>query len=752
MIVIILVLSVRPALSQPTAVDGYAVQHFTDENGLPQNSITDLLFDKDGYLWLASQAGLVRYNGSAFKLYYPNDKPVMESYISLLGKDDKGCIFFQTEDHNLYCYAGTNSSSLAPVNTPATRKPLLLNGQKQLFDFSPFLRNAPSAQKAGQRKAIFEDLYDHNENFYVTDSGRFYFLYRDSVYYYDGSDLHALSRVGGRDARFMAAGKRFYMLSRDSVSVVFEQGRKIGDAAAIEADPQRPFPAHLMADQYRLFSCGRFNHLLAGHLLYRLLMREDGRLRAKFLVDLGFIPNISSVEYNAGLDLLLVATQTEGFYFLRRNRFRIDGWSADLRDKMAHHLFGPMALHADKEILTDKFIFTPKGDFTWAKDRGAIWQRCLYIDRRDKVWAAYDSLPKRLTTRMEPAAVYPPLDGNIMDYTEDAGGRLYCLTEHYVYLFDKDRFRRIGMQPHLPAEPGAYEVMSFIGPHRLWIGATNGLVEFDPDRGQAHAIPEVAGSHVRAIHRCKDGTLLIGTYGQGYFYYDGRHFFRMPLDKNGFLATAHCFLEDRKGNVWIPCNKGLFKTPKADMDAWVRKQSDQLYYYYYGRQDGLLTNEFNGGFASCGIITPGGFVALLSMRGMVCFYTDSLQTDFPQGAINITELDIDGHPAACPDTVRLSAGYNSLVVQVVCPYLGNRNNLYLQYNVSGLHEEWKEVPEDGLLSFSRLAPGNYTLRVRKVNGFGKNNYEYRQWSVIVRPYFYRTTWFVVAAILVMLIL
>src|ERR1700761_994479 len=101
---IILFSSVIPALSQPELINGYSVQHFTDENGLPQNSINDLLFDKDGYLWLASQVGLVRFNGSAFKLYYPDDKPAMESDIAYLGKNDKGYIYFQTTDRNLYCY------------------------------------------------------------------------------------------------------------------------------------------------------------------------------------------------------------------------------------------------------------------------------------------------------------------------------------------------------------------------------------------------------------------------------------------------------------------------------------------------------------------------------------------------------------------------------------------------------------------------------------------------------------------------
>ena len=752
LIVIILLLSVRPVLSQQSPVNGYAVQHFTDENGLPQNSINDLLFDKNGYLWLASQVGLVRYNGSAFKLYYPNDKPIMESNIAILGKDDKGSIYFQTSDHNLYCYADHNGQPLSPLNTPASRQPLLLNGQKQLFDFSPFLKNARSVQETERRRSIFGDLFDHKGNFYVAGNNRVYFTWRDSIYYYDGADLHPLSRVTGPSNMMLIAGNRFYLLNRDTVNAVYEEGRKIAGTILIQGDPQQPFPAHIAVDQYRLYSCARFKHLLVGNLLYRLFAGADGNLRAQYLLNLDFIPNISSVEYNAGLDLLLVASYTEGFYFLRRNRFVMDNWPAGLREKMEHHLFGPMALHAEKQILTDKFIFTPSGDFSWVSGHGPIWQRCLYIDRQDRIWAAFDSLPKRLTSGMEPAAVYPLLDANITDYAEDSAGRLYCLTEQSLWIFDNDRFRRLDLP--LPSHPDnqVNEVMRFVGPHRLWIGHTNGLIEYDPDRNEAHPIPALAGSHVRAIHRCKDGTILIGTYGQGYYYYDHGQFVRMPLDKNGFLTTAHCFLEDHTGNIWIPCNKGLFKTPKADMDAWVRKESDQLYYYYYGRQDGLLTNEFNGGFNSCGVITPEGFVALLSMKGMVCFYTDSLKTDFPDGAIDITELDIDGRSARCEDTIRVSAGYNSLTVRVASPYLGNRNNLYLQYSLAGLPEKWQEVPEDGMLNFSRLAPGNYTLQVRKVNGFGKNNYAYRQWNIVVPPYFYRTTWFQIGVILIMVIL
>ena len=744
-IVALLFLIVKPALCQPETVNGYSVQHFTDENGLPQNSISDLLFDRDGYLWLASQAGLVRYNGSSFKLYYPDDKPVMESYIVALGKNTKGSLYFQTHDYHLYCYAGNNSQSINPINTPAARRPWLLNGHKQLFDFSRFLKEYPSAGEGRRRTAIFQRLFAAPANFFVVDTTQVYILDQDSLYYYNGG-LHLLSPTEGREAQCFVFDHKLYVLHRDSLCAVYNGLEKIAGGTRIDGDlrngPVGPAAGRSVAGahSYRLFSCGRVDHLLVDNRLYRLFPDPEGHVGSRFLVNLDFIANISSIEYNAGLDLLLVGSNTDGFYFLRRDRFRIENWPASMSDQLALHRFGPMLLYKDSSILTDKFIFTPGGKLTPVKGSSPIWQRCLFLDRHDDVWAGRYRTPRKLNRQMEPLAEFPALDDNIVDYAEQQD-RLYCLTERSLWRLDQGVFRKL-FTPVLKQDYQENESMAFAGPNRLWIATTTGLIEFDPEKGEARPIPEFDGADVRSIHICRDSSILIGTYGQGYYYYFRQHFYRMPLDKNGFLITAHCFLEDAKGFIWIPCNKGLFKIPKADLDTWCTDGGNgQLYYYYYGRQDGLRTNEFNGGFNACGVITRKGFVALLSMKGTVCFYTDSLATDVPEGAIVMAHLEVDGKTLLPADSMRLPAGYNSLVLEISCPYLGNRNNLYLQYNLSGLNDEWKEVPDDGVLNLSRLAAGNYTLQVRKVKGFGKNNYQYRQWSIVVQPYFYQTSWF-----------
>jgi signal transduction histidine kinase len=734
---------------------GYTVQHFTDENGLPQNTINDLLFDRDGYLWLASQVGLIRYNGYGFKMYYPDDKPVMESDIIYLATDPGGHVFFQTSDRRLYGYTGGNDGRLL-YGLPDS-VPQLLNDRKQVFDFSVFLHRPRDRAEQYRRQLIYTDLSAKKGNFLALDTGRFYLRHSDSLFYFDGDRLLSLLPRVPLPFRALVANKRLFVLRNDSVVGVYQGERKVDGPYRI-----RDLQLSGREDQpseTRIFCAGPSIHLLAGNRLYRLFPDSSGHLRSAFLIDLNFIPNISTIAYEPEYDLLIVATITDGFYFLRKNHFRIGGWPDSLNKKMSARLFGPLALLHGQEILNDKFVFTPGGRFSTTKSPPTSWRQCLFPARDGYVWGDVENGPVKMKPDLTPVQFCPPLDANIMDYAEDPRGQVYCLTRRSLWRLGpysryEPMFDRLYTTEQLPGN-GNNEVMAFIGPNRLWIGNTFGLIEFDPEKKEAHPVRELSGTHVRAIHCCKDGSVLVGTYGQGFFYYVHGHFHRMPLDKNGFLVTAHCFLEDNAGNIWIPCNKGLFRVPKTAIDAWAKGAASVLFYYYYGRQDGLETNEFNGGFNPSGVITRKDFVALLSMKGIVCFYADSLSTDFPQDSIVLSELEIDGKPAPGKDTIDLPAGYNSLLLQLSCPYFGNRNNLYLEYNLKGLNDEWKQVPEDGLLNLSRLSPGNYTLVVRKVNGFGKNNFQYRLWWIRIPPDFYRTTGFLFIlglALLVLLVL
>src|ERR1044072_9453475 len=61
----------------PSTLPHYRVTRWTSENGLPQSSIMALVQSRDGYLWIGTLKGLVRFDGVKFKVFDHNNTPEM---------------------------------------------------------------------------------------------------------------------------------------------------------------------------------------------------------------------------------------------------------------------------------------------------------------------------------------------------------------------------------------------------------------------------------------------------------------------------------------------------------------------------------------------------------------------------------------------------------------------------------------------------------------------------------------------------
>ncbi len=89
-------------LSQPV-FSQFQINHFTTDNGLPSNGIKGLQWDETtGFLWIATEAGLVRYNGMSFKTFDNNSNPELGSNrIITIVKNAAGKILVSGQAGNL---------------------------------------------------------------------------------------------------------------------------------------------------------------------------------------------------------------------------------------------------------------------------------------------------------------------------------------------------------------------------------------------------------------------------------------------------------------------------------------------------------------------------------------------------------------------------------------------------------------------------------------------------------------------------
>src|SRR5215831_12629992 len=87
------------ALDSRTAINQYGLSVWTTENGLPQNTVRDIIQTRDGYIWLATNGGLVRFDGIDFSVFDTHSTPQIKSNeIRSLMEDRQGALWICTSE------------------------------------------------------------------------------------------------------------------------------------------------------------------------------------------------------------------------------------------------------------------------------------------------------------------------------------------------------------------------------------------------------------------------------------------------------------------------------------------------------------------------------------------------------------------------------------------------------------------------------------------------------------------------------
>ena len=86
-------------LQPTTPLASFGRQSWVMENGLPQNTVQALVQTRDGFVWLGTEAGLVRFDGSAFVVFDRNSNPALPGTdVRCLLEDKEGALWIGTSE------------------------------------------------------------------------------------------------------------------------------------------------------------------------------------------------------------------------------------------------------------------------------------------------------------------------------------------------------------------------------------------------------------------------------------------------------------------------------------------------------------------------------------------------------------------------------------------------------------------------------------------------------------------------------
>lgn len=275
---------------------------------------------------------------------------------------------------------------------------------------------------------------------------------------------------------------------------------------------------------------------------------------------------------------------------------------------------------------------------------------------------------------------------------------------------------------------------------RIWLGAATGDLLY-MSGGRMHRFND-GRSRRQPIHDLyvdRDGDLWIATAG-GLLYKDRE-------DNLLAFTTAHGLaddllvrmLDDDRGLLWFAARSGIFFVDKAGLLSVARGKAERFVSHRFGRDQGLsgATPQLNSQ-PSAGK-TADGRLWFATAKGIVSIDPASLQRHKPAPPVFIDEMLINDVLVPIQSGTTVPAGRNRIELRFTAPSFGPER-VQMQHRLEGADPDWVETSDAHAASYSGLAPGKYRLQVRVRNGMGEWSSVPASLGFTILPAWWQTIW------------
>jgi signal transduction histidine kinase len=246
----------------------------------------------------------------------------------------------------------------------------------------------------------------------------------------------------------------------------------------------------------------------------------------------------------------------------------------------------------------------------------------------------------------------------------------------------------------------------------LLAATTDGMYKYNLEKNTFKLLyRDKSRSNFRSIFKM-DEYFLFGTYSGGVFMYKQDTIKKVPLDPNGYLKYAHCFIEDDEHNIWASTNKGLFRSPKQSLKDFWNFGPGKIAFRYFGKLDGIDVLEMNGGCSPCAIKLSNGNFSFPGIDGLIQFNPDSLPEIYIQPKVFLDKLIVDGKIV----NVKLLSNELASTVKNIELQLGisgmlSQENIMLEYKFDD--DQWVRINvKEPNLKFSNPGSGTHKIAIR----------------------------------------
>lgn len=754
---VILVLGTLVLRAEPRVSD---FKSYQVTNGLSSNTITGITQDRLGFMWFGSRNGLNRFDGHSFKVFQQSDsnpRSLGSNTVLSLCPDQADGLWVGTT-RGLYHYDHRQESFQRFRAIPSSEiRYLQPDGEAGLWIVAAHCLY----RYAEGRLTLYVFPKDQTTAIHLSGQGQFY-----------------ASTENGHLYTYNRTRHRFAEVELPNFSRI-DQLQSLGDTSLILQRGNRAFIYHLQKQQLRPLG----GEASLDIRIHSFLPKADGTYYLATEAGLYLYQSASNrlhqIQNQYGnpyslsdrVFLCLYQDREKGIWM---------GTSFGGVNYYSEHLnhFSKLVALGEKNSLSGKAVHSIQKD-----SQGQLWV------------GTEDAGLNKINLHTHQIESFQPGKGtggisyhNIHGLLADSARLWIGTLEHGLDVMDL-RTQKIIRHYRSSPRAGSFSSDFIVTLYKrrngqILVGTWNGLFAYRPERDDFVSFPSFT-IQIQSIHESADGTLWVGSYGNGVYFYNEK------TGRRGHLTTRqglkgnyvnHVY-EDFRHQFWFCCENGLsrydplhrqfvnYSKENGLPDNQVfRIESDHFGYLWISTGRGLArfmprTNQWQHYFTAHGLPTDqfnynssfkdsSGRLYFGTVKGLVCFDPASFTRTnrfvppvYITGIqINNQELSINAGDSVLPQSIvatsrlELSHRQSNISLDVAALSYTNPEINQYRYKLEGVDPTWVNLSNNRRIYYSNLPPGSYVFQLQGSNNDGVWNPSQRLLTFVIKPPYYATPW------------
>jgi ligand-binding sensor domain-containing protein/signal transduction histidine kinase len=753
--------------TQPSREFSYHTQIWRSGEGLPHDTVFSITQTLDGYLWIGTAAGLVRFDGVRFTPFNrTNTAALLNQTIYSLCPGHDGSLWVGTFNGGLLRlkegvwshFGETNGLPSDAIRSllEATDGSMWIGTTNGLCHFQNGKFHHFTTTSGLSQNVVRSICEDRRGNIWIATGGglsRWNGGRIDAIYDVNHGSVDLLLRAACVDqqGQLWMGGNGLYRLQD-------------GGPASVEEELTDNNVTVLYADKRNQLWIGTYGglHRLVGDVM----LTETKMAGATY-------DQVNAIFEDREGNIWIGAK--DGLHRLTPQRFT----SFTKEDGLSHN--NVMVVREDAEGAL--WMTTWGGGLnrlkngqcmSFAMTSGFISDQMLALemDHEGSLWIGMDynvglyRLKDRALTHY--AKAQGLRDPAIRVILEDSQRRLWVGTSGALYIFRNDRFDRFGVEEGLGG-PLVHALLEDRAGN-LWAGTTGGLSQFEDGRFVTCTTRDgLPHNNILALHEDAAGDIWVGT---------GEGLCRMKIQSRGGqtnspknlksealkfsrytskqgLPDTEIFeiLEDDFGWLWLSSPKGVFRVRKQDLDDLDQGRLGFVSCELFDRKDGLASAQCNGVAKPAAWKSQDGRLWFATTRG-VSVVDPGIKSNDPPSAPPVVIEEVLADKKIMPrtgfvmtDTISIPPGRGDLEIHYTALGFRTPERIRFKYKLEGFDSDWVDARDRRAAFYNNLRPADYTFRVQA----GNNGDAWTALSANVKftlqPHYWQTWWFKTLVIL-----